>query len=213
MKRRYFYIFLFMLVLFTSIFWIVEIMNGSIPLVDRWTRGFSEKLAYTKFYLLFRWLTELGSGTFLTPFAIIMGIILWRVYRDWLVGLMFGAGCGISYLVNIVIKVIVERERPRILIAAEAEGYSFPSGHAMISLVCYGLVSYFFTKKLVSQKAIITLQVCLFALIFLIGMSRYVISVHYLTDVLAGFVFGALFLFGWIKLYELIKRNRIANSR
>nr|WP_280922962.1 phosphatase PAP2 family protein [Virgibacillus litoralis] len=122
--------------------------------------------------------------------------------------MVFGVGTLTSHGLNILIKRLVERERPSILVAANAEGYSFPSGHAMISMVCYGLLAYFITKNLKSAKATFAVQFLFALLIFLIGISRYMINVHYLTDVLAGFIFGFIFLVGLIYLYELIRNRR-----
>lgn len=211
-KSHYLYIFLFVLVLFTTVLWVVKIKHGTIPLVDQWTRSFVQTMTDSNVYFLFRWLTELGSGTFLTPFAIVMCFVLGYRCRDWFVGLMFIGGTVLSYGVNVLIKLFVERERPRIFVAAEAEGYSFPSGHAMISMVCYGLLVYFLTKKIKSRKVIVATQISSAILIFLIGFSRYIISVHYLTDVLAGFIFGFIFLLLWVALYEFIQKRRVSHK-
>ncbi|ASK60859.1 hypothetical protein CFK37_00860 [Virgibacillus phasianinus] len=207
-KSHYLYIFLFAFVLVTTVLWAFKIMHGTIPVVDQWSRGFVEAMADSDVYFLFRWLTELGSGTFLTPFTMIMAILLGYLFRDWFIGVMFAGGTLLSYGLNVLIKVLVERERPRILVAAEAEGYSFPSGHAMISMVCYGLVVYFISKKIRSKKLAVSIQIGTSILIFLIGFSRYMISVHYLTDVLAGFVFGLLFVFLWTFMFEKINKKR-----
>ena len=207
-KSHYLYILLLVFVLLISILWAFRIMHGTIPIVDRLTRDLVKSIADSDIYIIFRWLTELGSGTFLAPFTIIMAIVLGFLFRDWFPGVMFAGGTLLSYGVNVVIKVFVERERPRILVAAEAEGYSFPSGHAMISMVCYGLLVYFLVKKIKSEKAVIVLQISVSILIFFIGFSRYIISVHYLTDVLAGFIFGFIFLLLWIALIEFIQKRR-----
>lgn len=207
-RNLYLYFFLLAFVLFTTILWIVKIIQGTVPFVDQWTRDFVESLADSNLYFLFRWLTELGSGSFLTPFTIIMGIVLCFLFRDWLVGVMFASGTLLSHLLNVGIKVLIDRERPRIFAAAEAEGYSFPSGHAMISMVCYGLLVYFLAKKIKSKKAVLITQISAAILIFLVGMSRYMIRVHYLTDVLAGFVFGFLLILLWTYIYEAIQKRR-----
>lgn len=207
-KNQYIYIFLVSFLLFTSVLWVVKITKGTIPFVDKWTREFVIALDESHIYFIFGWITELGSGTFLTPFTIIMGVVLWMYFRDWFVGVMFAGGTYLSNLLNVGIKQLVERERPRLLEAVEAHGYSFPSGHAMISLVCYGLLVYFIAKKIKSRKTVIALQICAAILIFFIGSSRYIIRVHYFTDVFAGFVFGFTFLLFWTFLFEYIQKRR-----
>lgn len=211
-KRNYIIIFLLAFVFITIGIWVIRILSGQALYVDQWTRGLVEKFADSNVYTFFRWTTELGSEEFLVPFALIFTLLLWWAFRDWLPALIFGLGTLSSHGLNILIKHLVERERPSILVAANAEGYSFPSGHAMISMVCYGLLAYFIAKKLTSTKAIITVQLFFALLIFLIGISRYMINVHYLTDVLAGFIFGFIFLVGLIYLYEFLHRLRIKNQ-
>ncbi|WP_246202555.1 phosphatase PAP2 family protein [Virgibacillus doumboii] len=189
--------------------WIVRIAAGQVVYIDRWTRELVEKLDNSNVYTFFRWTTELGSDTFLVPFTIVLALILWWVFRDWLPGFVFGLGTLASHGLNILIKELVERERPSIFLAANAEGYSFPSGHAMVSMVCYGLLSYFLTKKIKSDKATVAVQFLFAMLIFLIGISRYIINVHYLTDVLAGFIFGFIFLVCLIYFYEYMRKFRM----
>lgn len=207
-RRNVTLLLLLALLLITIGIWLARIISGQIVYIDQMTRGLVETLADTHVYTFFRWLTELGSDTFLTPFTILMSLVLWLFFRDWLPALAFGLGTLSSHGLNILIKHLVERERPSIFVAANAEGYSFPSGHAMISMVCYGLLAYFWAKKIRSGKIAFILQFSLALLIFLIGISRYVINVHYLTDVLAGFVFGFIFLTGLIYLYEWLQSLR-----
>lgn len=194
--------------LMICIVWSVKAVKGELPYVDQWTRGFVEIIGNSFVYEVFRWITEFGSKSFLLPFTIFMSFFLWYFLRNWLAGFLFGAGTLGSHLFNSVIKELVERERPRILIEANAEGYSFPSGHAMTSLVCYGLLAYFLMKKITSQKVKISIKIAFSLLIFLIGISRYVINVHYLTDVLAGFIIGGGFLAGMIFLYGFIEKKK-----
>ncbi|SFD37039.1 undecaprenyl-diphosphatase [Lentibacillus persicus] len=204
-KRNYGLLLFFSAVLLVIGIWIYRIVSGSVLYIDTATRGLVEALSGTATFTIFRWITELGSGEFLTPFTIIMSLVMWYVFRDWLPGLVLGLGTWSTHGLNIMIKQIVERERPSIFIAANAEGYSFPSGHAMIPMVCYGLLAYFAAKKLLSNKSALTVQVSLALLVFLIGISRYIINVHYLSDVIAGFVFGFIYLMVLIYLYNWVQ--------
>ncbi|HLS09788.1 phosphatase PAP2 family protein [Lentibacillus sp.] len=204
-RRSYIILFLLMAVLLTIGIWVFRIISGKVLYIDQITRGLVEAFEDTTTYTIFRWITELGSGTFLTPFTILTALLLWFAFRDWLPAVIFGLGTLSSHGLNILIKQLVERERPSIFVAANAEGFSFPSGHAMIPMVCYGLLAYFVAKKLTSSKAVLTVQFSFALLIFLIGISRFIINVHYLTDVFAGFVFGFIYLIGMIYLYEWLQ--------
>lgn len=201
---------LFSIMMVITGIWVIKLVNGQVLYVDQWTRELVQELAGSYIFTIFRWITELGSGTFLTPFTIILSILLWQLYRDFLPAVIFGLGTLSSHGLNVLIKVLVERERPSIFAAADAEGYSFPSGHAMMSTVCYGLLSYFLAKKMKHASTSIAMHAGFLLLIFLIGISRYIINVHYLTDVLGGFFFGSLCLFALVFLYKFVqtKRNR-----
>src|SRR5699024_1343614 len=112
--------------------WVFWIISGKVRYVDQLTSDFVEKFDDTAVFTCFRWVTELGSGTFLTPFTILMALVLWFLFRDWLPALVFALGTLSSHGLNILIKHLVERERPSIFVAANAEGFSFPYGHSLI---------------------------------------------------------------------------------
>ncbi|WP_407271636.1 phosphatase PAP2 family protein [Radiobacillus sp. PE A8.2] len=188
----------------------IRVMTMEMPILDQWASPFVQHVDGTFIFRLFRWITELGSGSFLTPFSLVMGLFLWLYYKDSLAACVIVIGTYTGYLANYGIKLLVERERPRILAEAEGVGHSFPSGHAMVALIAYGLFTYFLIKHAKSKQIAIVINVIGIVMILLIGFSRYVIRVHYLTDVLAGYSFGALFLFAWIGIYHLLSKIKIS---
>src|SRR5699024_7243905 len=98
---------------------------------------------------------------------------------------------------------------PRVLVAAHAECYSFPSGHAMITFVCYGILAYFLVKKMRVLAVAFIVKSLFFVAIVLICISRFIIYVHYLTDVLAGFGIGYIIMRWLICLYNIIHTRRL----
>ena len=208
MRRKNIMIFLFLVIVAVTGIWIIQIMNGGMPYVDTFTRDLVAQLGASFLYEPFLFITHLGSRFFLIPFVTIVSIILALWFRHWLPVVFFAGGTLLSHGLNILIKRLVTRERPSILAEANAVGHSFPSGHAMISMVCYGLLGYFITRKLTAKWAILTVQIISSFIVFLIGISRYVINVHYLTDVLVGFFLGYLLLVGFIYLFQFIWNKR-----
>lgn len=209
MKKRHVVQTTFLVVMLAIIgIWIVRIVRGELPFVDQWTRALVDTFPDTYIYTFFRGITNLGSESFMYPMIVIIAALLIILYRDWLPGVLFGLGIYATHLMNKLIKYFVARERPTIMEEANAIGESFPSGHAMIPIVCYGLLAYFLAKKIKSTTIMLFVQIFFALLVFCIGISRYVINVHYLTDIVAGFVFGYLCLLGFIYLYELIQRIR-----
>lgn len=102
-----------------------------------------------------------------------------------------------AWALNELMKEEFRRVRPEWEHLAEAGGYSFPSGHAMVSLVFYGLPACWlwehFCKR--GRPLLGGLSVCAISLfILLIGSSRIYLGVHYASDVLAGFAAGGVWL-------------------
>ncbi len=191
-------------------YWIINIKQGRMPYFDQWNRELVPLFAGTPIYTVFRWITELGSKSFVLPLSLVMTIVLWLWYKDFRPALLFGFGTLGAHLLNTGIKELVARERPSVSVVLDAQGYSFPSGHAMVSMVCYGLLAFLISKKCRSQKLAFTIQISFACLILLIGMSRYIINVHYLTDIIAGFFFGFIVLVSLLYFYQsiLIQKNK-----
>lgn len=209
-KKRNNIIFTFITIILLMIIgiWIFKVMNDEIPYVDQWTRGIVPKVADTPLYTMFRWVTELGSQSFVIPFTVVMIVLFAIVFRDWLPPTVFGLGVLGSHILNTLIKRLVARERPSISALLNAEGHSFPSGHAMVSMVCYGLIAFLLVKKLKNTTIALYVQFVFALLIFLIGISRFFINVHYLTDIVTGFVLGYLCLVTIVYFYGKIEQKR-----
>lgn len=208
MRKRNFLLLLFIGLCVVIVGWVIQIVGGNVPLVDQWTRDLALSYQDTSIYSVAAFVTNLGSRHFLVPFVIIAALVLLVLYKHWLPPLLFIGGTLFTYKINGLIKELTERERPMIEIELNAVGNSFPSGHAMISMVCYGLLGYFLSKRVKSNKISIVIQVIFSFIIFTIGISRYILNVHYITDIVAGFVIGFLFLFGFIYLYERVASFR-----
>ena len=122
--------------------------------------------------------------------------------------LLFSAVAG-GALLNLVLKNIFQRTRPAIPGAYMVDtGFSFPSGHSMISLVFYGMVAYLALSYVKSKKWKVFIVAGALAICALIGFSRLYLGVHFLTDVLAGWAAGGLWLAVCI-LWDLWQQNKI----
>ncbi len=97
-----------------------------------------------------------------------------------------------------ILKNIFQIVRPQNSIIIET-GFSFPSGHATMSVMFLGLVTYMFAKKNLTITKIITTLI-----ILIVGFSRIYLRVHWLTDVLAGFILGSIILIITIQIYNKI---------
>jgi len=103
------------------------------------------------------------------------------------------------FILNRILKVIFRRERPSVLRIAEEIGYSFPSGHAMVSIGYYGYIIYLVYKHVKNKKARNIIIGLLTLLILLIGISRIYLGVHYATDIIGAYIIGLIYLYIFIK--------------
>jgi undecaprenyl-diphosphatase len=123
--------------------------------------------------------------------------------RDWVRAIAVAASTGGGALLNFVLKTLFHRGRPEF--ATEFithQTWSFPSGHAMESLVGYGFLAYLLlerTQSVAKRRAIV---VCTVVLVALIGFSRLYLGVHYPSDVIGGYIAGAIWLIVCITGYR-----------
>lgn len=106
-------------------------------------------------------------------------------------------------LLSQVFKLIIQRNRPSDINIIEEFGYSYPSGHSMVSMAFFGLFAYLIyknTKPKLFKSLIITL---LIITIILIGISRIYLGVHYFSDVIGGFLISFAYLMIFINLTKL----------
>ncbi|WP_276498752.1 phosphatase PAP2 family protein [Pontibacter litorisediminis] len=129
--------------------------------------------------------------------------------RKWLYILAFWlamGGLGLSVRYG---KTIISRSRPSQDMAYYAvEHFSFPSGHATTAMVLVGMLVYFLYRHQERKWLRYLLLVLGAILIALVGFSRMYLGVHYLSDVLAGFLLGILWLLVGISLVEVLDYRR-----
>jgi len=115
---------------------------------------------------------------------------------------------GIVVFLNLILKNIFVRDRPLGVALIEERGYSFPSGHSMTSLAYFGLFIYLiYCSNLSKKKKIFSITLLCF-LIFLIGISRIYLGVHYASDVIGGFFLSIIYLVIFTHILNLNKRKK-----
>ena len=125
---------------------------------------------------------------------IILTIVLFLVIKNKKIGLSIFLNLVIVTVLNQLLKKILQRPRPTEFRIIEETGYSFPSGHSMISMAFYGYLIYLIYKY-VKNKYVKWISIVLLGiLICSIGISRIYLGVHYTSDVLGGFLISVSYL-------------------
>jgi membrane-associated phospholipid phosphatase len=154
--------------------------------------------------------TNLGGITIIGPCSLVLvAYFLFRRHYDRAVGLAT-AVCG-GIMLNNLVKIIIHRPRPlSATTLLTVSGWSFPSGHAMNSMIFYGMTGYLLAREIRSRSVQTVIITFASGIVFIIGLSRIYLQVHYLSDVMAGFAGGLLWLGVCIAGMERTRRSHNA---
>jgi len=141
----------------------------------------------------FLWLTAFGSSPAIVAVGVVVSGFLWSYGRSFLLAPLWIAVLG-SQATTWAGKFLMGRERPQFIEAASAVAPSFPSGHATAAMAVYGFLAYALARELPTSRARFELLFWTALLIAAIGFSRVFLSLHYASDVLAGFLVGTFWL-------------------
>ncbi|MCW3074973.1 MAG: hypothetical protein JWP69_2042 [Flaviaesturariibacter sp.] len=112
-----------------------------------------------------------------------------------------------SMLLMFGLKRVFARDRPEGQLLEAAENFSFPSGHALMSVTFYGLLAYIAWHSVKNKTARGVVIALLILWILLIGLSRLYLRRHFYSDVIAGFAMGFLWLVLSLKVIRQIEKR------
>lgn len=160
-------------------------------------------------------ITNLSSAYVLI--AISLGTLIFLKNKK--IGMCITSNLVITTLLNQLLKYIIQRPRPEGYRLIAESGYSFPSGHSMVSMAFYGLIIYLIWKMVKNKKIKYISCGILTLLIPLIGFSRIYLGVHYASDVIGGFAISIAYLMLFTNIVRSIlklekeKKINIMNKR
>jgi len=197
----------------------LPVFSGLLGLVNPFSRPdhdiafwFHEHLTRTSAALL-EGLSEPGSGLWIgIVLSLTVLVFLWKRRWIWLATLVVAVPGGM--LLNEWVKFLVHRQRPFVQGPfVDWSGYSFASGHTIGATLLYGQFLLLLLPAIKSRRwraAVISLAALL---IISVGFSRVALGAHYLTDVLAAIIFGALWLAACALLARPLHRRHSARAR
>lgn len=195
-KKNYIYIiFVICMILFLSL--VEDVYEKELINIDVLAyEFFIERIRTTTLTSFMTFMTQFGSATIL----IILVFILFLLIKDKKISLCIAGNLILITLINRVLKFIVQRPRPNGYNLITESGYSFPSGHSMVSVAFYGFLIYLIYKYVENKKLKYISYVLLTVLVLLIGISRIYLGVHYASDVIAGTIISIVYLIIFVKV-------------
>lgn len=125
---------------------------------------------------------------------VVIALLILLIERRWGSVLLLVIGTGGVEILNSLLKVFFHRPRPTVLLTnVPGQSWSFPSGHAMVSLVVYGILAALIWRHIDWRHKAFWVTF-LILLVAAIGLSRIYLGVHYFSDVIGGYLAGTVWL-------------------
>ena len=142
------------------------------------------------------------------PAALVTFLLLhWRRGAGWLAITMAGA-----ILLDVTLKLAFHRTRPVPWFGTPPHSYSFPSGHALVSLCFYGVLAGLITARIRSVPLRVACWMAAALLVAAIGASRIYLGVHYASDVIAGYLTAAMWVGAVVAADRWRRRHKARRS-
>jgi membrane-associated phospholipid phosphatase len=182
-----------------------EVLEKQTQVIDKTLMLLVKQLHSPLLDWVMRGASIIGGTVVVTLICLILGAIFWvRQQRVYFTALAITAIGGIG--LNLLIKQLFDRQRPQLwqLTTGELNTSSFPSGHAMLSVVIYGFIGYLLAHHFRRWRWWIVSLII--GLTILIGFSRLYLGVHWFTDIVAGQAAGLTWLMACLLNLEIYRR-------
>lgn len=173
--------------------------------LDQGVNAFFARFRTPSLIEVFTWITALGAGPAVTGMVAVASVLLWSHRQAGLLLPLWitflgaqGTTWGGKYAIG--------RARPAFLDAVTAVTPSFPSGNATASTALIGFLAYVAARRLPAPRGRFEVVFWSVIIIGLICFSRIFLSVHYLSDVVAGVLVGVFWLLVGFTMAELGRR-------
>lgn len=171
--------------------------NFDVALVE-FVYEFRSDFLTTFFHAISLIASELGAAIITLTIALVL-----VVKKKYAYAIFLTIANGGVFIVNTIIKNIVERPRPGISPLETTDSFSYPSGHSAEAMVMF--ISIVFVIAMLYRSCLKPALIVGTTLLVLTGISRIYLGMHYLTDVLGGFFVGAMWALTCIFVFKKLQ--------
>lgn len=187
--------------------WIAdEMREGDTMRFDDNVRSFVHSFSSpgtTKFMFAMSFMGAGGLAIMLIAAVILCVVKKWYRALGWLALTLAGAA-----VLSVTLKYGFHRARPDVFFGALPHSYSFPSGHSLFAFCFYGVMAGLINARVRSLWLRVTVFSIASLMVALIGLSRIYLGVHYPSDVIAGYLAGAIWVSTMITMDRIHKTRR-----
>ena len=178
------------------------ILTGLIWPFDEVIQSFILKIRNDHLTKIFTIFTNLGGAY--AMLALTTLLILIKKNKKTSIFIAINLVC--VFLTSQIFKLIFRRTRPAEIFLVSAHGYSYPSGHMMVSSAFYFYILYLIWITIKNKMLKILFSIIAIILVLLIGFSRIYLGVHYTTDIIGGLLLAIAYLMLFIKITSKEKK-------
>ncbi len=178
--------------------------------LDRWVQSLFQNVQ-SSWIVLFAWFTRFGDSQSLIAVAAVATGFLWALGRGFAVLPLWVVVLGANATTWIG-KYAIDRTRPEFVTEITAVSPSFPSGHATGAMALYGFVAFLVARELTDPRQRFEVGFWSSVLILMVGVSRVVLSVHFVSDVVAGLLVGGFWILVGFALNEYRRLRRMGRG-
>lgn len=180
------------------------VISNKITTIDNLIHNYIISIRNPKLTSILLVITNISSAYALIAISIILLLSL----KKKKIPLLMSINLITAFITNQIIKSIIQRPRPLGINLVTEKGFSYPSGHSMVSMSYFGYLIYLIYKSNKSNKTKIFLISLISLIISLIGFSRIYLGVHYFSDVIGGFLLSFIYLNIYPRVITLIHSKK-----
>lgn len=174
-----------------------DVLDGEIMRIDRWAYLlFVERLRTPWLNVLMESVSSLATPVVLVVLTLVIGAFAPGRRPGW----CCATNLVLVAVLNVVLKLLIQRPRPVGFRLVEESGFSFPSGHSMVAAAFFGLIVWLLWRYERDRRRKVFFSAVFSLVIVAIGVSRIYLGVHYASDVVGGFCAALI----WLAVYTRI---------
>lgn len=159
--------------------------------------------------------TWIGSAYVVAPVTLIGFLVLFFKLNRRPQAFLLSAVIVGTVVLNTVLKVYFQRERPEIHRILDANGFSFPSGHTMMAFSLYSILGYIVWRNVKTRSGSFMIILTASIMTILIGVSRIYLGVHFPSDIVGGLLASGLWVTISVMVYSFFQhrhKNRFTST-
>lgn len=199
MKRRVIIVISFILFLLVLLLYKFDLINN----IDSTIYNFIISVKSSSMTSIMKFITFFGSTKFII-FILILLFLLSIKYKK--IPILINIVVILEVIINNLVKIIVRRDRPKLINLVIEKSFSFPSGHTMVSVTLYGFLIYLILKSNINKKLRYLFISILSILTILIMISRIYLGAHFFSDVFGGLCLALSYL---LFMIDIIERKKL----